>query len=62
MASSSSSPPKKIGQEYGDVRSSLPLERLVPYLEREIEGFQGPVEVKQFKVCGFGYMVSLADC
>jgi hypothetical protein len=42
--------PKKVGQEFGAVRSSLPLERLVPYLEKHIEGFKGPVEVKQFSV------------
>ncbi|CAD6564164.1 MAG: hypothetical protein TREMPRED_003902 [Tremellales sp. Tagirdzhanova-0007] len=38
----------KIGQEYGAIRSSLPLERLVPYLEKHIDGFKGPVDVKQF--------------
>lgn len=40
----------KVGQEYGDVRSSLPLERLVPYLENNIDGFKGPLDVKQFAV------------
>jgi len=42
--------PGKVGQEYGAVRSSLPLERLVPYLEEHIDGFKAPVEVKQFSV------------
>ncbi|KAK8849604.1 hypothetical protein IAR55_004939 [Kwoniella newhampshirensis] len=37
------------GQELSDVRSALPLDKLVPYLEDNIEGFRGPVEVKQFK-------------
>lgn len=41
---------KKIGQELGEVRSSLPLDRLVPYLEQNVKGFKGPLEVKQFKV------------
>jgi hypothetical protein len=50
---SSSNPPrkpKKVGQELGDVRSPLPLERLEVYLQRNVEGFQGPLEVQQFKV------------
>ncbi|ORY34811.1 kinase-like domain-containing protein [Naematelia encephala] len=46
---SSSSLPKKVGQELGDVRSPLPLDRLVPYLEANIKGFKGPLKVKQFK-------------
>ena len=41
---------KKVGQEYGEVRSSLPLEKLEPYLEKHIKGFKGPIEVKQFRV------------
>lgn len=40
----------KIGQEYGDVRAPLPLDRLVPYLEQHVDGYKGPLEVKQFKV------------
>lgn len=39
----------KIGQEYGDVRAPLPLDRLVPYLEQHVDGYKGPLEVKQFK-------------
>lgn len=38
------------GQDTGDVRAPLPLDRLVPYLEENVEGFSGPLEVKQFKV------------
>ena len=48
MAKPETSP--KIGQEYGAIRSSLPLDRLVPYLVEHIDGFTGPVEVKQFSV------------
>lgn len=31
------------------MRSSLPLERLVPYLEQHVEGYRGPLKVQQFK-------------
>jgi len=41
---------KKVGQETGQVRSPLPLDKLVPYLENNVKDFQGPLEVKQFKV------------
>ena len=41
---------QKIGQAVGDVRSALPLNQLVPYLEKHVEGFQRPLEVKQFTV------------
>ena len=47
----------KIGQEYGDIRAPLPLDRLVPYLEKHVEGYAGPLEVKQFKVgLGWGHL------
>ncbi|WVW87025.1 hypothetical protein I302_109081 [Kwoniella bestiolae CBS 10118] len=49
MASSSKSASASSGSELSTVRSSLPLEKVVPYLEQNIEGFKGPVEVKQFK-------------
>ncbi|XAO25598.1 hypothetical protein I312_104426 [Cryptococcus bacillisporus CA1280] len=39
----------KSGTDLGAVRAPLPLDRLVPYLEKYVEGFKGPVEVKQFK-------------
>jgi len=42
--------PVKVGQETGQVRSTLPLDKLLPYLEGNIDGFKGPVDVKQFKV------------
>lgn len=42
-------PPKKIGQELGQVRSNLPLDKLVPYLEKHVDGYRGPLEVQQFK-------------
>ncbi|WRT69603.1 uncharacterized protein IL334_006592 [Kwoniella shivajii] len=37
------------GQDVSSVRSALPLDKLVPYLEKNIDGFKGPVDVKQFK-------------
>ncbi|WVQ79271.1 hypothetical protein IAT38_001367 [Cryptococcus sp. DSM 104549] len=37
------------GADFAEIRAALPLERLVPYLEKSIEGFKGPVDVKQFK-------------
>lgn len=40
----------KIGQEYGDVRAPLPLDRLEPFLQQNVKGYAGPLEVKQFKV------------
>ncbi|WVF68431.1 hypothetical protein IAT40_003196 [Kwoniella sp. CBS 6097] len=42
-------PKSRSGSELSSVRTPLPLERLVPYLEANIEGFKGPVQVKQFK-------------
>lgn len=41
---------QKVGQEYGDIRAPLPLDRLVPYLEANVDGWQGPLEIQQFKV------------
>ncbi|WWD20228.1 hypothetical protein CI109_104704 [Kwoniella shandongensis] len=46
---SSNGSTSRSGAELSDVRSALPLDKLVPYLEKSIEGFRGPVEVKQFK-------------
>jgi hypothetical protein len=42
---------KKVGQELGEVRSALPLERLEVYLKENVRGYSGPLEVQQFKVC-----------
>ncbi|EIW71601.1 hypothetical protein TREMEDRAFT_28172 [Tremella mesenterica DSM 1558] len=36
------------GQERGKVRTSLHLDRLVPYLESHISGFRSPVQIEQF--------------
>lgn len=44
-----SMPGNKVGQEFGAIRSSLPLEKLEPFLEKNVEGYQGPLEVQQFK-------------
>lgn len=40
----------KDGQAMGDIRTPISLEKLQPYLELNIAGFQGPVTVKQFGV------------
>ncbi|ORX37802.1 kinase-like domain-containing protein [Kockovaella imperatae] len=45
----SSSNSRKVGQQVGEVRSALPLDKLVPYLEKNVDGWKGPLEVKQFK-------------
>ncbi|WVR08131.1 hypothetical protein IAU60_005177 [Kwoniella sp. DSM 27419] len=37
------------GQGLSGVRSALPLDKLTPYLEANIPGFRGPIQVKQFK-------------
>ena len=42
-------PGNKVGQEFGAIRSSLPLENLEPFLEKNVKGYQGPLEVQQFK-------------
>jgi hypothetical protein len=52
MPGSQSQKGQKVGQEYGDIRASLPLDRLVPYLEANVDGWQGPLEIQQFKVGG----------
>lgn len=40
----------KDGQAYGDVRAPLSLEKLQPFLEKNVKGFAGPITVKQFGV------------
>lgn len=60
MSSSQHPAEKKIGQETGQIRSELPLDRLVPYLESHVKGYQGPLEVLQFKV-GLA-LISEATC
>ncbi|WWC65743.1 uncharacterized protein I303_108365 [Kwoniella dejecticola CBS 10117] len=49
MGSSGTAPFASSGSELSSVRSSLPLDKLLPYLERNIDGFKGPIQVKQFK-------------
>jgi hypothetical protein len=44
-----SMPGNKVGQEFGAIRSSLPLEKLEPFLKKNVQGYQGPLEVQQFK-------------
>ncbi|RSH93386.1 hypothetical protein EHS25_007742 [Saitozyma podzolica] len=49
MSRETPTPPGPTGQDLGDVRSPLPMDRLVPYLEKHVAGFKTPLEVKQFK-------------
>jgi len=39
----------KVGQEFGAIRSSLPLDKLEPFLQKNVVGYIGPLEVQQFK-------------
>ncbi|GMK59819.1 hypothetical protein CspeluHIS016_0900360 [Cutaneotrichosporon spelunceum] len=43
--------PERDGTAYGEVRSPLDKAKLVPYLEANVPGFKGPLDIKQF---GFG--------
>lgn len=52
----------KSGADLGAVRAALPLDHLVPYLEKNIEAFKGPVEVKQFNVRGLFQGLNETDC
>ncbi|KAF5380575.1 hypothetical protein D9615_004657 [Tricholomella constricta] len=45
----SSSAPKKIGGEYGDVRANIDVANLNAYLSQHAPGIKTPVDVKQFK-------------
>lgn len=36
------------GAAYSEVRSTLPLEKLEPYLIANIPGYTGPLTIKQF--------------
>ena len=49
--SSSSSKPKKIGGEYGEIRANIDVDKLNTYLARHVKVVKTPVTVKQFKVC-----------
>lgn len=40
----------KDGQAMGEIRTPISLEKLQPYLEKNIDGFAGPVTIKQFGV------------
>ncbi|KAK1220365.1 hypothetical protein PQX77_016856 [Marasmius sp. AFHP31] len=43
------SQPKKVGGEYGDVRTNIDVNNLVKYLEKHLPIMNMPIEVKQFK-------------
>ncbi|WWC92702.1 uncharacterized protein L201_007661 [Kwoniella dendrophila CBS 6074] len=49
MTSSKDDASESTGSQLSAVRSALPLDKLVQYLEKNIKGFQGPLQVKQFK-------------
>lgn len=40
----------KDGQAMGEIRTPISLDKLQPYLEKNIDGFAGPVTIKQFGV------------
>ena len=48
--SSSSSKPKKIGGEYGEIRANIDVDKLNSYLARYVKVVKTPVAMKQFKV------------
>ena len=50
MPDQASSAEKKIGQEFGAIRAPLPLDKLVPFLEKNVRDYKGPLEIQQFKV------------
>jgi len=41
---------KKIGGEYGEIRTTIDVQKLNTYLAKNTPGIKVPVEVKQFKV------------
>lgn len=40
----------KDGQAMGEIRTPISLDKLQPYLEKNIDGFAGPITIKQFGV------------
>jgi hypothetical protein len=56
----STSPLKKIGGEYGEVRASIDGSKLNAYLAKHTQKVVTPVNIKQFKVCP-SLLIS-ADC
>jgi hypothetical protein len=50
MPDQASSAEKKIGQEFGAIRAPLPLDKLVPFLEKNVRDYKGPLDIQQFKV------------
>lgn len=47
----SPAPPRpRDGTVVGEVRAPIAQDRLLPYLEKEVEGFKGPLTIKQFGV------------
>lgn len=40
----------KDGTAYGEIRAPLDKAKLVPYLEANVAGFKGPLDIKQFGV------------
>lgn len=47
----STSAPKQIGGEYGEVRASIDASSLNAYLAKHTSRLVTPVSIKQFKVC-----------
>ncbi|KAL4248300.1 Acyl-CoA dehydrogenase 10-like protein [Abortiporus biennis] len=44
-----STPPRKIGGEYGEIRANIDVDKLNTYLDKHVQAIKAPVEVKQFK-------------
>ncbi len=42
--------PVRDGTAYGEIRAPLDKAKLVPYLEANVAGFKGPLDIKQFGV------------
>lgn len=43
-------PARPDGTAYGEIRAPLDKAKLIPYLERHVAGFKGPMDIKQFGV------------
>jgi hypothetical protein len=40
----------KDGTVVGEIRAPIDMGKLLPYLEKNVKGFKGPLEIKQFGV------------
>lgn len=42
--------PVRDGTAYGEIRAPLDKAKLIPYLEANVKGFKGPLDIQQFGV------------